>query len=172
MSEQPQNLAYPSLVEVVDNLTSVSSGRIVHNDINHVTTGQEVCNSSFIHDDSDGTSLEIQRDSIIMDPSGESSSMYLGVLHETDSIKTIQNVVTTSSEKTVITSLDYSSVYNLTLDGSISWDSDTSALYLSANKNFRFRFADSDGINPSRLVLEGLNDFNGLYDPKVEFSTD
>ena len=171
MSE-PQTLAYPSLVSVSDNLTSVSSGRIVHNDINHVTTTQEVCNSSYVHDDSEGSSLEIQRDSIVMDPSGDSASMRLGVLHETDSIKTMQNVINTSSEKTVITSMDSTSIYNLTLDGSISWDSDTSALYLSANKNFRFRFVDSDGFNPSRLVLEGLNDFNGLYDPKVEFSTD
>ena len=172
MSEQQKTLTYPSLVSVADNLTSVSSGRIVHNDINHVTTSQEVCNSSFVHDSSDGTSLEIQRDSIIMDPSGESSSVYLGVLHETDDIKTMQNVVTTSSEKTVITSLDSTSVYNLTLDGSISWDSDSASLYLSANKNFRFRYVDTDGINPPRLVLEGLNDFNGLYDIKFSVETD
>ena len=168
----PLTLSYPSLVGVSDKLTSVSCGRIVHNNTSHVTQGQETCNSSFVHDDSGGTSTEIQRDEIIMDPSGDSASMYLGVLHETESIKTMQPVITTTSEKTTLTSLDSSSVYNLTLDGSISWDTDSASLYLSSNKTFRFRYVESDGISPSRLVLEGLNDLNGLYDPKIEFSTD
>lgn len=171
MSE-PLSLTYPSLVDVSDNLTSVSCGRIVHNNTYHVTQGQEVCNSSFVHDESGGTSTEIQRDSVVMDPSGDSASMYLGVLHETDSIKTLQPVIKTSSDKTTLTSVNSTSVYNLTLDGSISWDTDSASLYLSSNKNFRFRYVESDGINPSRLALEGLNDLNGLYDPKVEFTTD
>lgn len=168
----PLELAYPSLVDVSDQLTSVSSGRIVHNNVYHVTQGRQVYNSSFVYDDSDGTSTEIARDEVIMDESGESASMYLGVLHETESIKTMQPVVTTSSENTTLTSIDETSVYNLTLDGSISWDTDSASLYLSVDKTFRFRYVESDGISPSRLVLEGLNDSTGTYDPKVEFCTD
>lgn len=168
----PISLSYPSLVQQSDKLTSVSCGRVVHNNTCHVTQGQKVYTSSFVHDDSDGMSTEITRDEVVMDSSGTSSSMYLGVLQEFSSVQTMQPIVTTNPETTMITSLDSSSVYNLTLDGSISWDKDSSCLYLSANKAFRFRYIESDGVLPSRLVLEGLNETTDSYDPKVEFSSD
>jgi hypothetical protein len=36
--------------------------------------------------------------------------------------------------------------------------SGVASLYLSSNKAFRFRYVESDGISPSRLVLEGLDE--------------
>lgn len=169
----PLSIPYPSMLQQSQQLTSVSCGRIVHRNTSHVTLGQEVSRASYVHDTSTDLSTEICRDQVVMDPTGDSASMSLGVLHESsEGIKTIQPIVTTTSAATTLSSIDADSVYNLTLDGSISWNSDDASLYLSANKAFRFRYVESDGLNSSRLVLEGLNESTGVYLPKVEFSTD
>lgn len=170
----PLSIPYPSMLQQTESLTSAGCGRIVHKNANYVALGQEVSNASYVHDTSTNTSTEIVRDEVVMDPSGDSASMSLGVLHESASgeVKTIQPIVTTTSEATTVTSLNAGSVYNLTLDGSISWDTDHACLYLSSNKAFRFHYVESDGITASRLVLEGLDESSGVYMPKVEFSTD
>lgn len=169
----PISLPYPSMLEQSQSMTSVSCGRIVHKNTSNVTLGQEVSNASYVHDPSTDLSTEISREQVVMDPTGDAASMSLGVLHEfSNGIKTIQPVITTTSNSTTVTSLDSESVYNLTLDGSISWDTDDASLYLSSNKAFRFRFVESNGTAPSRLVLEGLDENNNVYLPKVEFSTD
>ena len=167
----PISIPYPSMLS--QSMTSVSCGRIVHRNTSHVTAGLEVSKASYVHDASTDLSTEISREQVVMDPTGESASMSLGVLHEfNDGVKTIQPVITTTPTATVVSSLDSDSVYNLTLDGSISWDSDDASLYLSSNKAFRFRYVESDGFSPSRLVLEGLDESTGVYLPKVEFTSD
>lgn len=169
----PLSIPYPSMLQQSESLTSVSCGRIVHRNTNHVTLGQEVSKASYVHDTATDLSTEVSRDQVVMDATGTSASMSFGVLHEaSNGIKTIQPIVTTTSSATTVSTIDSESVYNLTLDGSISWDSDDASLYLSANKAFRFRYVESDGLSPSRLVLEGLNETTGVYLPKVEFSTD
>lgn len=171
MSE-PISLPYPSMIDQSQLMTSVSCGRIVHRNTSHVTAGLEVSKASYVHDTSTNLSTEISREQVVMDPAGNSASMSLGVLQEfSDGIKTIQPVITTTPAATTVTSLDSSAVYNLTLDGSISWDSDDACLYLSSNKAFRFRYVESDGLSPSRLVLEGLDESTQMYLPKVEFSS-
>ena len=169
----PISIPFPSMLEQSQSMTSVSCGRIVHKNTSHVTHGQEVSKSSFVHDASTGLSTEISREQVVMDNNGDSAAMSLGVLHESSNgIKTIQPVINTTPTATTFTSLDSESVYNLTLDGSISWDSDDASLYLSSNKAFRFRYVESDGVSPSRLALEGLDENTGVYLPKVEFSSD
>lgn len=167
----PTSLAFPSLVQQTTDFSSVACGRIVHNDAHHVTAGQQISKSIYIHDESIDQSTEIARDEVTLDTTG--ASMTLGVLKETASgVKTMQPVVTTTPEHTVITSLSGDAVFNLTLDGSISWDRGSACLYLSANKAFRFRYVESDGVLPSRLVLEGLDEYSSEYRPKIEFTTD
>lgn len=168
----PIPIQYPSMVEQSQAMTSVSCGSIIHKNTSHVTLGQQVSKASYVHDTSTGLSTEISREEVVMDPTGDSASIALGVLHDSGGIKTIQPVITTTPASTVVTSLDPSNVYNLTLDGSISWDTNDASLYLSSNKAFRFRYVQSNGISPSRLVLEGLDEGAGVYMPKVEFSTD
>ena len=169
----PFSIPYPSMLEQSQSMTSVSCGRIVHKNTSHVTHGQEVSKSSFVHDASTDLSTEISREQVVMDNTGDSASMSLGVLHEfPNGVKTIQPVINTTPVATTFSSLDSESVYNLTLDGSISWDSDDASLYLSSNKAFRFRYVESDGLSPSRLALEGLDENTGAYLPKVEFSSD
>ncbi|CAM9256550.1 unnamed protein product [Sphacelaria rigidula] len=170
----PLSVPYPSMLHQSKSFTSASCGKIVHKNANYVALGQEVSNASYVHDTSTNTSTEIVRDQVAMDPTGDSASMSLGVLHESASggVKTIQPIMTTTSDATTVTSLNADSVFNLTLDGSISWDSDDACLYLSSNKAFRFHYVESDGITASRLVLEGLDESSGAYMPKVEFSTD
>lgn len=169
----PLSVPYPTLLGQSQSLTSSSCGRIVHKNATFVTLGQEVSNASYVHDTSTNTSTEIARDQVVMDPTGNSATMSFGVLHESlNGVKTIQPIISTNSAATTLSSLDSGSVYNLTLDGSISWDSDDACLYLSSNKAFRFRYVESNGISPSRLVLEGLDESSGMYLPKVEFSTD
>ena len=169
----PLSVPYPTVLEQSQSLTSTSCGRIVHKNANYVAFGQEVSKASYVHDISTNTSTEIARDQVVMDPTGDSATMSLGVLHESVSgVKTIQPIISTNSAATTLSSLESDRVYNLTLDGSISWDSDDACLYLSSNKAFRFRYVESDGVFPSRLVLEGLDEASGVYLPKVEFSTD
>lgn len=162
------------MIEQSQAMTSVSCGSIIHKNTSHVTLGQQVSKASYVHDTLTGLSTEISREEVVMDPTGDSASIALGVLHDSGGIKTIQPVITATPASTIVTSLDPSSVYvyNLTLDGSISWDTNDASLYLSSNKAFRFRYVESNGISPSRLVLEGLDEGTGVYMPKVEFSTD
>lgn len=169
----PLALPYASLAQDSEALTSVSCGRIVHKNVNHVTLGQEVSKASYVHDSSTNFSTEIARDQVVMDTTGDSASMSFGVLHESlGGVKTMQPIISTSPTATTVSSLEADSVYNLTLDGSISWNTNDASLYLSSNKAFRFRYVESDGFSSSRLVLEGLDESTGSYLPKVEFSTD
>lgn len=171
----PLSIPFPTMLQQSESLTPVSCGTIVHKNTSHVTVGHQVSKASYVHDKLADLSTEISRDEVRFDPKGETASISLGVLHVSNDIKTIQSVVTTNPTATTVSSIERETerVHNLTLDGSISWDSDDASLYLSANKVFRFRYVESDGLHQSsRLVLEGLDESTGDYVPKVEFSSD
>lgn len=161
-----------SLAPIIENLSTISSGFLMHKDSYNVSSGMTNSNSCYVYDSSNNSTSEIYRESVTMRTGGESAYASLGVLLDDAGIKTIQPVITTCPESTVFTSIGGGRVCNLTLDGSISWDRDDACLYLSANKAFRFRYVEADQINPSRLVLEGYNDSSTEYVAKIEFSTD
>jgi len=171
----PVEPPHSSIVSISSNLAPICAGTIVHRNKNQITSGSEINNSTYVHDTDLNVSTEIAREVVTMDISGTTSTISMGVLNE-DSIseQTIQPVITSTPLSTVITSTDNStpSVCNLTLDGSISWDKDDACLYLSANKVFRFRYIVTDGVEPSRLSLEGYSDTLLVYLPKAEWSTD
>lgn len=161
------------------NLSSVQSGNVVYGNKQHVTVEDSLCNPFFVCDEESNETTEIGRDEIAINADDLSCSMTLGVVQEVSSIKTIQPVVSSTYEKSILSSSDPStnSVTNLTLDGGISWDRDDACLYLSKDKAFRFRFIESDGIRNSRLCLEALDASTGTassssYAPKFEFCTD
>lgn len=174
----PRPLSHPSLVQYTKSLSAACCGRIVHANTNIIASEveEEVSKASYVYNELDGDTTEICRDEVSMDVVENSALMTFGVLHEaeteTGGVKTIQPIISTRSTATILTSLDSTDVYNLTLDGSISWDRDEACLYLSSNKAFRFRYIESNGVDPSRLALEGLNDATGEYHPKVEFLRD
>jgi hypothetical protein len=172
----PRSLPHPSLVKYTKSLSSACCGRIVHSNTNLIAPGKEedATKASYVYNVEDDHTTEICRDEVKMDPVQNSASMTLGVLHEAEpgGTKTIQPIISTTSAATTLTSLDSTGVYNLTLDGSVSWDRDEACLYMSSNKAFRFRYVESDGVSPSRLALEGLSNDTGEYRPKVEFLTD
>ncbi len=167
-----RDLSHPSLVQSMEYLSVVSSGSIVHNDKNQVSLGQTQTNSTYVHDTSDDTTLEISRDDVILDTSGDNAKANMGVLVSVNGEQNMKTVLSSDANSTVMSSIEGTLISNFTLDGDISWDRDESCLYLSANKAFRFRFHESDGIIPSRLTLEGLNETTLEYMPKVEFHTD
>jgi len=171
----PVEPPHSSIVALSSNLAPICAGTIIHRNKNQITSGSEINNSTYVHDTGLNTSTEIAREVVTMDTAGTTSTISLGVLNEDSTPEqTIQPVVVSTPSSTTVTSVDNStpSVCNLTLDGSISWDKDDACLYLSANKVFRFRYIVTDGIEPSRLALEGYSDTFLTYLPKAEWSTD
>lgn len=166
-SELPIN----ALTNAIDDFSIVSSGKVLLRNKYQVALAEKVQNSSYVNDESSGETTEISRDKIELN--GETASISLGSMYETVSgVKTIQPVLKTTPTETNIMSISSDTVCNLTLDGSIAWDRDEACLYLAANKAFRFRYVESDGISSSRLVLEGYSESTSTYLPKVEFSRD
>lgn len=165
-----RKLTYPSVS--VDNLAVVACANIVHNDKNQVSIDQVQSNHAFVHESVGGKTTEIVREEVAMDASGGAAEATLGVLVTVAGEQSMKQVVKAAAAATIVSSVQGTSVANMSIDGSISWDRDESCLYLSANKAFRFRFSESDGVSPSMLVLEGLNASTLEYAPKVEFSTD
>ena len=175
MATLPEDPPYPSTVALSSTLGSASTGIFIHKHKHQIITDDEneIYNSTYVHDDVLDTSTEIARERVSMETDGSSAKLTLGVLHtNTSSLQQIQSVICTEASKTVISSSDGSSSCNVTLDGSISWNQDDSSLYLSANKSFRIRFVESDGIVPSRLVIEGYSVSESSYLPKAEFYAD
>ena len=173
MSE-PQLFHHSSLVMEPSSFGSVQSGKVVHANSHHVAMSDNVANSCFVHDKTQEVCTEIARENVEIDLSDFSSTMSFGVLRESSSTQTIQPIISTRSDSSTFSCVESDhNVHNLTLDGGISWDRDTACLYLSSNKAFRFRFAESDGLSSSsRLCLEGLDPETGVYVPKVEFTKD
>lgn len=163
-------LSHPSVS--MDNLSVVACPAILHNDKSQVSLDQVQSNSVFVFESSSGETTEISRDEVTMDASGGSAHATMGVLVSVGGEKSMKNVIKSDAASTTISTIQGTSVSNFTIDGSIFWDRDESCLYLSANKAFRFRFIESDGVSPSMLVLEGLSPSTLEYLPKVESSTD
>lgn len=171
----PEDPPYSSTALLASTLAPVSTGVFVHKHKHQIITDSEneVFNSTYVHDTDLDTSTEIARERVSMEEDATSAKLTLGVLHtNTSSLQQIQSVVCTDASQTVISSTDGSSSCNLTLDGSISWDTDDASLYLSTDKSFRIRFVESDGIVPSRLVIEGYSTVESDYLPKAEFYAD
>lgn len=173
----PKDTPYSSTVlSNVSTLAPLTTGVLVHKDKYQIVldSGETVYNSSYIHDEASGESVEIAREEVSMDGSGLSAQMSFGVLQEDSGVQTIQNIISTTPSSTTISSFDslLSSMCNLKIDGSgISWDRDDACLYLSSNKRFRFQYVESDLTNPARLSLQGYDDDTSLYVTKAEFFT-
>lgn len=163
-------LAYPSVS--VEDMTGFACGTIVHNDKSQVSQGTTQSNSTFVFDSSSQRTTEICRNDAVLAASGDSAHVELGTLVSVDGDKGMKSIINSSPTRTVFSSLQDGLPANLTLDGSIAWDRDESCLYLSANKAFRFRYTESNGVAPSMLVLEGLNPETLQYVPKFEVSSD
>ncbi|ACH46838.1 unknown [Feldmannia species virus] len=161
----------PFLFGFVDtsSLGCMSCGDVVHGEV--VNIGDLVC-SSFSYDEESGEAREVSRDDVIVDSSSGSVSFRSSVRSKNSTMQPV--LISASSQSCVKSSTDNELFTTLTLDGGISWDSSTACLYLSADKLFRFRFAESDGVNPSRLILEALGSENGggTYLPKAEFTSE
>lgn len=170
----PEDPSFSSIVNLTNTLSAITSGVFIHEDKNQISTSGDVYSSTYVHDEIANESVEIARDVVNMRGDGSSANMSMGVLH-TDlpsGLKTIQPVITTCPTSTSINSCSTSSTCNLTLDGNISWNTDDASLYFSADKTFRIRFIETDGLNPSRLVIEGYNQTTSQYVTKIEFHTD
>lgn len=163
-------LAHPSVS--LQSMSGVACGTIVHNDKNQVASDGRQTNSCFTYDPEGGTTTEVSRTDAVLESSGETAHVELGSLVTVGGEKSMKNVIQTGPFGTVVSSLKGTLVSNMTIDGSIAWDRDESCLYLSANRAFRFRYAESDGVRPSMLVLEGLNPNTLEYKPKIEFFSD
>lgn len=168
MSDE-RSLAHPSVS--LENLSGVACGTIVHHNKDQVSSGSTQSNSSFVYDSNSQRTTEVSRTETVLQAPGE-SHVELGTLVTVGGEKAMKAVITTSPTSTVMSSLQGGLAANLTIDGSISWDRDESCLYLSANRAFRFRYMESDGVMPSMLVLEGLNPVTLDYVPKFEISSD
>lgn len=155
-------LAHPSVS--LQSMSGVACGTIVHNDKDQVASDGRQTNSCFT-----SATTEVSRTDAVLESSGETAHVELGSLVTVGGEKSMKNVIQTGPFGTVVSSLQGTLVSNMTIDGSIAWDRDESCLYLSANRAFRFRYAESDGVRPSMLVLEGLNPDTLEYTPKVEF---
>lgn len=168
MSEE-RTLAHPSVS--LDNLSGVACGTIVHHNKNQVSPGSTQSNSSFVYDSPNQRTTEVSRNDAVLQAPGQ-SYVELGTLVTVAGEQNMKPIVTSSAASTVLSSLQDGLASNMTIDGSISWDRDESCLYLSANKAFRFRYIESDGVMPSMLVLEGLNPTTLGYVAKFEISSD
>lgn len=154
----PSEFPYP----VFNDLGSVACGNVVHGNLAQFG---DCIKSAFAFNESTDSSTEVSRDEIVV---GDSEKKMCSSLATPLGM---QSVIETCHSKTTITSLspDLSNTSTLALDGNISWDSDDACLYLSASKNFRFRFVDDSESDFSRLVLEGLDSDTSEYKTKAEF---
>lgn len=163
-------LAFPSVQ--LDNLSPVACGTIFHNNTSQVAAGSTQSNSSFVYDALTHETTEVSRNDAVLDDDGQSAHVEMGNLVTVNGEKGVQGVVRSDPMSTTLSSLQEGLTARLTIDGSLSWDRDECCLYLSANKAFRFKYIESNGISPSMLVLEGLNNTTLKYLPKFEISSD
>lgn len=163
-------LAFPSVK--LDNMSSVACGTVFHNNKSQVSTGSTQSNSSFVYDTQSQETTEVSRNDAVLGDDGQSAHIEMGNLVTVNGERGIQGVIKSDATSTTLSSLQGGLTARLTIDGSLSWDRDECCLYLSANKAFRFKYIESDGIKPSMLVLEGLNPTTLQYMPKFEISSD
>ncbi len=163
------SLPMASVAESMESMGPVCSGTLVTGDrfaVSHTPGNQ---GSVFVHDSNTGDTVEISRDTSILETTGDTSSLVLGGLYSDDSgVRTIQDVVKMTPEKSVLTSITNSSVASITIDGSISWNKDDCCLYLSEDKVFRFRYNPGTNTDAPRLSLEALDQSGTGYIPKFE----
>lgn len=174
----PRDTPYSStVISNIPSLAPLATGVIVHKDKYHViqnTDDDSVYNSSYVHNETSGESIEIAREEVTMEDSGDSAEINFGVLRDDAGTQKIQNIIRTSPSSTKISSLNSSinEMCNLKIDGSgISWDKNDSCLYLSTNKRFRIKYVESDDSEPARLSIQGYNDSTSNYITKAEFFT-
>lgn len=163
-------LAFPSVK--LDNMSSVACGTLIHNNKSQVSMGSIQSNSSFVYDTQSQATTEVSRNDAVLDEKGQSARVGMSNLVTVNGERGIQTVINSDATSTILSSLRGGLTARLTVDGSLSWDRDECCLYLSANKAFRFKYIESDGIRPSMLVLEGLNPITLQYAPKLEISSD
>lgn len=163
------SLPMASIAESMESMGPMCSGTLVTGDrfaVSHTSGNQ---GSVFIHDSNEDDTVEISRDTSTLENTGETSSLVLGGLYSDSSgVRTIQDVVQMTPEKSVLTSITESSVSSITIDGSISWNKDDCCLYLSEDKVFRFRYNPGTNTDAPRLSLEALNQSGTEYTPKFE----
>ena len=174
----PEELPFSdsSLSTLTTSLGVVSTGVIVHkNKTQIIGSGDEVYNSTYVHDEILNDTQEIARETVTMEPDGSSANFTMGVLHTNSSnLKSIEPIVKTSAKETTIKSFstDGLSSANISFDSSgMFWNTDDSALYFSENRTFRIRYISKDDSNPSRLLIEGWNSSMSEYVIKHEISS-
>ena len=171
--EQVELLSLPleSIATSMESMGTSCSGTIITRDRFAVSQTVDNHDSTFVYDDTLGETTEISRDTATLESSGESSTLVLGGLYADPSgVKTIQDIITLKPDSSVLRSIELNDVASVTIDGSISWNKDECALYMSEDKIFRFKYNPNDGVNPSRLSLESLNIAETAYIPKFEIT--
>lgn len=169
--EKVQLLSLPmeSMAHNMDSMGATCSGTLVTGD--RYTVSQTIDNrgSVFVHDSTDNDTTEISRDTAVLESSGDTSSLSLGGLYSDGSgVKTIQDVIHMTPDRSVLTSIADSSVASIIIDGSISWNKDDCCLYMAEDKVFRFKYNSGSDLEPPRLSLEALDQAGATYIPKFE----
>lgn len=167
------SLPLASVAEGMSTMGSTCSGTLVTGDRFTVSHDSDNQGSVFIHDPVDDDTVEISRDTAVLETTGETSSLSMGSLYsDVSGIKTIQDVVHMTPEKAILTSISDTTVSSITIDGSISWNKNENSLYLSEDQIFRFRYNPGTNTEPPRLSLEALNQSGTAYIPKFEIEKD
>eukprot|EP00752_Nemacystus_decipiens_P015859 g14167.t1 len=125
--------------------------------------------SCWVHDTDLSTTSEITRMVHTVDEDSNFATLSIGVLHtDATSNKFIEPTVQLSSTSTTISAQDSNDATRSALFEStgLSFDSDDSAVYFGASKQFRIKFSDG---TPSFLQVQS-SDGAGGYVTKTEFS--
>lgn len=125
--------------------------------------------SCWVHDTDLSTTEEITRMIHTVDETSAFATLSLGVLHtDASSNKFIEPTLQLSSTSTTISAQDSSDATRSALFEStgLSFDSDDSAVYFGASKQFRIKFSDG---SPAFLQVQS-SDGAGGYVTKTEFS--
>ena len=135
------------------------------------TTGAkgETFSSCWVHDTDATTTSEITRVVHSVDEDSNFATLSMGVLHtDASSNKFIEPAVQLSSTGTTISAQDSNDATRSAFfeSAGLSFDSDDSAVYFGASKQFRIKFSDG---SPSYLQVQS-SDGAGGYVTKTEFS--
>lgn len=135
------------------------------------TTGTkgDTSSSCWVHDTDLSTTDEITRTVHTVDEDSNFATLSMGVLHtDASSNKFIEPTIQLSSTSTTISAQDGNDATRSALFEStgLSFDSDESAVYFGASKQFRIKFSDG---TPSFLQVQS-SDGAGGYVTKTEFS--
>jgi hypothetical protein len=165
------SLPLQSIAPTMASLGTSCSGTIITRDIYAVSDTLDNQDSAYVYDSLLEETTEISRDTATLESSGSSSTLKLSGLHsDISGTKTIQDIITMTPYAAVLNSIEENEVASVTIDGSMSWNKDECALYLSSDKIFRFKYNSSNGTDPSRLSLESLNQEGTIYIPKFEIT--